>query len=171
MPSSSMCRRCSDRWESSVESARRRPQGAHLPASPRVTRTWYRSVTVPVTRKPSAPLTTCTSDAPSTWGVPPRAGSHRSSVPVPPAYKEQAPTKPVQGAQWKSAKPDDTAICGKWWEIFNDPKLNTLEEQVNISNQNVLTAEAQFRAARDSVRIARSGLIPTATTNRSFSNS
>jgi len=95
----------------------------------------------------------------------------RPSVPVPPAYKEQAPTKPVQGAQWKSAKPDDTAICGKWWEIFNDPKLNTLEEQVNISNQNVLTAEAQFRAARDSVRIARSGLIPTATTNRSFSNS
>ncbi len=95
----------------------------------------------------------------------------RPSVPVPPAYKEQTPPKATQGTQWKPAQPDDGAIRGKWWEIFNDPQLNALEEQVNISNQNVLTAEAQFRAARDSVRIARSSLFPTATTAPSYNNS
>lgn len=95
----------------------------------------------------------------------------RPTAPVPSVYKEQITTSTGQASNWKPAQPNDAAVRGKWWEVFNDPELNTLEDQVNISNQNVLAAEAQFRAARDSVRIARSSLFPTATANALYTNS
>ncbi len=38
---------------------------------------------------------------------------------------------------WKVASPQDAMIRGNWWEVFNDPDLNTLEEQLNINNQNL----------------------------------
>jgi NodT family efflux transporter outer membrane factor (OMF) lipoprotein len=91
----------------------------------------------------------------------------RASVPTPPAYKESPP----ESGEWKQAQPSDGAARGKWWEIYQDPQLNALEEQVSISNQNVLAAEAQFRAAKDAVRIARSNLFPTVTGNPSIINS
>jgi NodT family efflux transporter outer membrane factor (OMF) lipoprotein len=81
----------------------------------------------------------------------------RPPAPVPAAFKE----KPPEG--WKEAEPNDAALKGKWWEIYNDPELNALEEQVSISNQNVLQAEAQYRSARATVQIARSALYPTLT--------
>src|SRR5581483_9368404 len=81
----------------------------------------------------------------------------RPSAPVPTAFKEAPPTG------WKEAQPNDGALKGKWWEIFNDPALNALEEQVAINNQNVLMAEAQYREARDLVKVARSALFPTVT--------
>lgn len=95
----------------------------------------------------------------------------RPTAPVPSAYKESLPSNSAQTTNWNPAKPDDGAARGKWWEIFNNPQLNALENQVNISNQNILAAEAQFRAARDAVRIARSGLFPTATANVIYTNS
>jgi NodT family efflux transporter outer membrane factor (OMF) lipoprotein len=67
-------------------------------------------------------------------------------------------------SEWKASQPQDQVIRGKWWEIFNDPQLNSLEERVDISNQNLKIAEAQFRQARDTVRIDRSGLYPTVST-------
>jgi NodT family efflux transporter outer membrane factor (OMF) lipoprotein len=79
----------------------------------------------------------------------------RPTAPQTPAYKEAPP----EG--WKEAQPNDGAIKGKWWELYNDPQLNALEEQVSISNQNVLAAEANFRAARYAIAIARAGLYPT----------
>ena len=78
----------------------------------------------------------------------------RPAAPTPAAFKEPPPPG------WKEAQPNDAMIRGKWWEMYNDPELSALEEQVNISNQNVLQVEAQFRAARDAVRIARSALFP-----------
>ena len=78
----------------------------------------------------------------------------RPSAVVPVHFKEPPPPG------WKEAEPSDGVLRGKWWEIFKDPALNALEEQVNISNQNVLQAEAQFREARAAVRIARSALFP-----------
>jgi NodT family efflux transporter outer membrane factor (OMF) lipoprotein len=87
----------------------------------------------------------------------------RPVAPVPPAFKEGPPDG------WKEAQPNDTALKGKWWEVYNDPKLNALEEQVSISNQNVLAAEAQYRAARASVQIARSALFPTLTAGPTLS--
>src|SRR5262245_15448844 len=79
----------------------------------------------------------------------------RPSVPAPIRYGEAPPPG------WKEAQPTDGVIRDKWWEIYQDSELNALEEQVNISDQNVLASEAQFRAAQASVRIARSGLYPT----------
>jgi len=82
---------------------------------------------------------------------------------VPTAYKEQGP--------WKKAQPKDDMIRGPWWEMYHDPQLNALEAQVNISNQNVLQAEAQFREAAAAVKVARAGLFPTITANPAYTAS
>ena len=95
----------------------------------------------------------------------------RPSAPVPPAYKEAPPADWKETQGWKQAQPNEGAKRGKWWEIYNDPELNVLEEQVGISNQNVLAAEAQFREARYAVRIARSNLFPTVSVGPSIVNS
>jgi NodT family efflux transporter outer membrane factor (OMF) lipoprotein len=81
----------------------------------------------------------------------------RPGAPAPPAFKEAPP------AGWKEAQPNDGAVRGQWWKVYNDPRLDALEDQVRISNQNVLAAEAQFRAAQAAVSVARGGLFPTAT--------
>ena len=88
----------------------------------------------------------------------------RPAAPAPPAFTEA-------GAEWKQAQPSDAVARGKWWEIYNDPELNALEEQVEISNQNVLTAEARYREAKEAVRIARAGLFPNASGSVSVTNS
>ena len=81
----------------------------------------------------------------------------KPSMEVPAGFKEQPP------AGWKTAQPQDTAHRGAWWEIFGDPALNSLEEQVSVSNQTLAQAEAQFRGARAAVASARAGLFPTVT--------
>ena len=88
----------------------------------------------------------------------------RPTAPAPPAFKEAPP------AGWKEAQPNDGVIRGKWWEIYGDPQLNALEEQISVSNQNIVAAEAQFRAARDAVRIAKSALYPTVSAGASVTN-
>jgi NodT family efflux transporter outer membrane factor (OMF) lipoprotein len=95
----------------------------------------------------------------------------RPPAPMPPAYKESPPANWQEMQGWKPAQPSETAKRGKWWEIYNDPELNALEEQVSISNQNVLAAEAQFREAKAAVRIARSSLFPTVAASLSIVNS
>ena len=83
----------------------------------------------------------------------------RPTTDVPPSYKE------ADG--WKKAQPKDDAAKGPWWETFNDSLLNTLEERVAISNQNVAAAEAQYRQARALVQAARAGYFPTITAGAS----
>ena len=61
----------------------------------------------------------------------------------------------------KSRSPAIRRIPGKWWEIFGDPDLNTLEEKIDVSNQNVAAAAANFLAARALVKEARSQYYPT----------
>jgi len=85
----------------------------------------------------------------------------KPSAPTAPAYKELAPSSAGPQAEWNASQPQDKVIRGKWWEIFNDPQLNALEERVDVSNQNLKVAEAQFRQARDQIRIDRSRLYPT----------
>ena len=92
----------------------------------------------------------------------------RPSAPVPAAYKEMPSAASNEAAGWKQAQPNDGAARGKWWEVYDDPALSELEAQVSISNQNVLAAEAQFREARDAVRIARSGLFPGVIVNPTY---
>jgi len=77
----------------------------------------------------------------------------RPPAPAAAAFKE--------AGDWKPAQPNDTVSRGKWWEIFGDPQLNTLVEQVNVSNQNVRVAEARLRQAEALVEQSRAGLWPT----------
>ena len=62
----------------------------------------------------------------------------RPPAPAPPAYKELPPANSPQASEWAPAQPSDALARGKWWEIYNDPELNALEEQVSISNQNLI---------------------------------
>jgi NodT family efflux transporter outer membrane factor (OMF) lipoprotein len=99
----------------------------------------------------------------------------KPSAPVPSTFKELAPSPtptPTAGqAEWKPAQPRDDRLRGKWWEIFGDTELDALEEQVNVSNQNVARAEAQFRGARAAARGARADLFPTIGANASATRS
>ena len=78
---------------------------------------------------------------------------HRPAAEVPPAYKEVG--------DWKPAQPNDQNLGGNWWEVFQDPQLNALEAQVNVSNQNLKAAEAQYTQARALLRYHRADLFPT----------
>jgi len=70
-----------------------------------------------------------------------------------PAYKEQG--------EWKPTEPEDSLNRGPWWHIFNDPVLDGLEQQIDISNQNLKAAEDAYRQALGLVAQARAGLWPT----------
>src|ERR1700679_2024313 len=88
-------------------------------------------------------------------------------VPPPPAFKESAPpaySSAVPGA-WQPARPQDAVLKGKWWEVFNEPELNALEDQLNINNQNIAQYFQNFMAARAQVSEARSQYFPTVTAN------
>lgn len=95
---------------------------------------------------------------------------HTPSTDTPAAYKELTPADFPSTDGWKVAQPKDDALRGKWWEIFNDPQLNALEEKVNVSNQSIASAAASFFAARAMVREARSQLFPTVTVNPSITS-
>ncbi len=92
----------------------------------------------------------------------------RPSAPTAPAFKEGAPSlttatpppNPPNGT-WKQAQPSDQALRGKWWEIYNDPTLNALEEKVAVNNQTLRAATEQYFAAREQVAVYRAGFFPT----------
>ena len=95
----------------------------------------------------------------------------RPGITTPPAFKELTLADFKETDGWKIAQPQDDALRGKWWEIFQDPQLNALVEQVNVSNQNIAAATANFLAARALVLQARSRYFPSVTTNPSITNS
>jgi len=90
---------------------------------------------------------------------------HTPTAETPAAYKELTPAQYKDTDGWKVAQPKDDALRGKWWGIFGDPQLNALEEKVNVSNQNIAAAAANFFAARALVKEARSQYFPRVTTN------
>jgi NodT family efflux transporter outer membrane factor (OMF) lipoprotein len=81
----------------------------------------------------------------------------RPAAEVPPSYKEVG--------DWKPAQPNDQNIGGNWWEIFQDPQLNALEAQVDVSNQNLKAA--QYTQARAALRYQRADYFPSLTVNPS----
>ena len=95
----------------------------------------------------------------------------RPPAPVAPAYKELTPENFKDTDGWKQAQPSDATLKGNWWEIFNDTQLNALEEQVNVSNQNIAAAAANFLAARALVRQTRAQYYPTISANPTITNS
>jgi NodT family efflux transporter outer membrane factor (OMF) lipoprotein len=85
----------------------------------------------------------------------------RPPVDSAPAYKELSVPDFAATDGWKLAHPSDSTLHGNWWEIFNEPELNTLETQLNSSNQNIAQAMANLTQARALVKEARAQLFPT----------
>jgi NodT family efflux transporter outer membrane factor (OMF) lipoprotein len=93
----------------------------------------------------------------------------RPTVPTTPTYKEEAPASFKEAGQWQPAHPEDQSSRGNWWEIFGDPELNKLEEQIATSNQTLKVAETRFREARAAIRFNRAAQFPTISTAPSAS--
>src|ERR1700736_4318236 len=93
---------------------------------------------------------------------------NRPAAKVPPAYKE--------AGDWKPAEPNEQNLGGAWWQIFQDQQLNALEDQINVSNQNLKAAEAQYTQARAILRYYKADFYPSisagaaATRNKISSN-
>jgi NodT family efflux transporter outer membrane factor (OMF) lipoprotein len=92
---------------------------------------------------------------------------NRPGFTAPPNYKETGastvvvpPPNPA-GGSWQPASPSDGMLRGKWWEVYNDPELNRLEDLVSPQNQTLRAAMETYFAARDQVRIARANFYPT----------
>jgi NodT family efflux transporter outer membrane factor (OMF) lipoprotein len=120
-----------------------------------------------------APLFAC---AVLSWGVAvlsgcnvgPRYNPPRVALPV--GFKEGAPAVYAQlpSGTWKPAQPDDAAIKGQWWQVFHEPELDALEDQLNINNQTIAQSFENFMAARAQVNEARAGYYPTVSLNPSY---
>jgi len=89
---------------------------------------------------------------------------------APSAFKE-SPAQFKETDGWSVAQPQDAALRGKWWEIYNEPELNALEEQLNIDNQNIRQAFENFMEARALVRETRSQFFPTVGVGGSYTRS
>ncbi len=90
----------------------------------------------------------------------------RPGFTAPAAYKETGasdvlvpPPNPA-GGSWQPASPSDGMIRGKWWEIYNDPELNRLEERIATSNPSLQQALDTYLAAREQIAVVRANLFP-----------
>jgi NodT family efflux transporter outer membrane factor (OMF) lipoprotein len=87
-----------------------------------------------------------------------------------PNYKESTVSFQDQPG-WKVASPQDAMIRGNWWEIFHEPELNALEDQLNVNNQNIKVSFENYMAARAVIAEARAQYWPTISVSPSFSRS
>ena len=99
---------------------------------------------------------------------------HRPGFNAPPAYKETGassvtPPPSPQGGGWQPANPSDGMLRGKWWEIYQDPQLNALEERIDPNNVQLKQALETYLAAQDQVRSARASLFPALSAGPSIS--
>jgi NodT family efflux transporter outer membrane factor (OMF) lipoprotein len=100
---------------------------------------------------------------------------NRPGYNAPPAYKETGATAVLvpppspQGGGWQPANPSDGMLKGKWWEIYQDPQLNNLEERIDSSNVQLRQAMELYLAAEAQVRAARANLFPTLSAGPSIS--
>jgi len=78
---------------------------------------------------------------------------HRPQAEVPPAWKPDAP--------WHEAVPNDGALKGDWWRLFQDDTLNPLVERALTGNQDLRVAAARLDQARDQVKVVGSDLYPS----------
>jgi multidrug efflux system outer membrane protein len=62
---------------------------------------------------------------------------------------------------WKTAQPSEDVARGAWWKVFDDPKLNDLEQRAIDANQNLKAAAARVKEARAMNQAARAGLFPS----------
>ena len=85
----------------------------------------------------------------------------RPTVATAPAFKEAPPASTAASDGWKPGQPADQQLKGDWWRMYQDPQLDSLEAQVDAANESLKMAEANFRAARAAIGIARSSEAPT----------
>ena len=90
---------------------------------------------------------------------------------APPAFKEVAPQQSSDGTTWVPATPQDATLRGNWWELYQEPELNALEEKLNTSNQNIAQSFQNFMAARAVVKQARAAYYPTVSVGPSYTRS
>jgi NodT family efflux transporter outer membrane factor (OMF) lipoprotein len=82
------------------------------------------------------------------------------------SYKEAGgpnaitPPPNPDGGAWKPATPSDGLLKGNWWEVYNDPQLNKLEERVATENYAVREATENYLAARDQIAAVRAQFYP-----------
>jgi NodT family efflux transporter outer membrane factor (OMF) lipoprotein len=91
---------------------------------------------------------------------------NRPAYQPPPAYKETGassvtPPPNPQGGSWQPANPSDGMLKGNWWEVYQDPQLNRLEDRIATTNVQLRQALETYQAARDQVAVARANLFPT----------
>jgi NodT family efflux transporter outer membrane factor (OMF) lipoprotein len=103
--------------------------------------------------------------------VGPKYHAPTATVEPPPAAYKELPTQSPDSGPWKVAQPSDEMLHGKWWEVYNDPELNALEDQLNINNQTIKQSFENFMEARTLIQQARSQLYPTIGTTPSYSRS
>src|SRR5580700_3760754 len=96
---------------------------------------------------------------------------HPPAPQAPAANYKESPTQGKETGDWTVAQPADAKLRGKWWEIFNDPELNALEDQLDINNQNIKQYFENYMEARAVVREARSQYFPTLSVAPSFTRS
>jgi NodT family efflux transporter outer membrane factor (OMF) lipoprotein len=95
------------------------------------------------------------------------------SVATPSAFKEDSPSayRGAPAGTWRPAQPQAAALKGRWWQIFGDPELNGLEEQLNAGNQSIAAAFGSFMAARAQVSEARASYFPSLSAGAAYSRS
>ena len=92
----------------------------------------------------------------------------KPAVQSPAAFKEMSPAQAKETDGWKTAAPQDNALRGQWWELFQQPELNALEQQVTVTNNQTLAAAFQnFLVARDIMKETRTEYFPTVSANPS----
>jgi outer membrane protein TolC len=95
----------------------------------------------------------------SSWPAANRLGPNynRPGYDAPAVYKETGasavvpPPNPIRMAAGSQADPSDGMLKGKWWEIYQDPQLNQLEERIATTNVQLKQALETYLAARDQV--------------------
>ncbi len=89
---------------------------------------------------------------------------HRPTAPTAPSFKELAepvPPPSPAGGGWKQVAPNDSALRANWWEIYQDPQLDQLQQKVTVSNQTLKASFQQYTSARAAVQYYRSQFFPT----------
>lgn len=76
-----------------------------------------------------------------------------------------------EAGQWAPAAPADAVDRGEWWRLFEDESLNELARQVEVSNQNIAIAQANYAQARALVSEQRAGLFPVVSLDGSATRS
>jgi NodT family efflux transporter outer membrane factor (OMF) lipoprotein len=103
--------------------------------------------------------------------VGPKYSVPAATATAPPATYKESPTNIPDDNTWKVAQPGDAMLRGKWWEIYNDPELNALEDKLNIDNQTIKQYFENFMEARTLIAQARAQLFPTISVGPSYSRS